>query len=49
MKGRSLSMLFLKEKKVHSELRIRNGVHNWEYWHLALRLALPFASRNFSR
>ena len=39
----------MKEKKVHSELRIRNGVHNWEYWHLALRLALPFASRNFSR
>ena len=39
----------MKEKKVHSELRVRNGVHNWEYWHLALRLALPFASRNFSR
>ena len=31
------------------ELRIRNGVHNWEYWHTALRTALPFASRNFSR
>ena len=34
---------------VHSELRVRNGVHNWEYWHLALRLALPFVSRNFER
>ena len=32
---------------VHSELRVRDGVHNWEYWHLALRLSLPFASRNF--
>ena len=32
---------------IHSELRVRNGVHNWEYWHLALRLSLPFASRNF--
>lgn len=42
--------LHLKMKKVgiHSELRIRNGIHNWEYWHTALRLSLPFASRNFS-
>ena len=41
--------LHMKMKKagVHSELRVRNGVHNWEYWHLALRLSLPFASRNF--
>jgi len=35
-------------KGIHSELRVRNGVHNWEYWHLALRLSLPFASRNFA-
>ncbi|MBO4549975.1 MAG: esterase family protein, partial [Bacteroidaceae bacterium] len=34
---------------IHDELRIRNGVHNWEYWHQALRLALPFASRNFGK
>ena len=34
---------------VHSELRVRDGVHNWEYWHLALRLSLPFASRNFDK
>jgi enterochelin esterase-like enzyme len=37
----------MKAAKVHSELRVRDGVHNWEYWHLALRLSLPFASRNF--
>lgn len=37
----------MKARNVKSELRIRNGVHNWEYWHLALRNALPFASRNF--
>jgi len=37
----------MKRAGVHSELRVRNGVHNWEYWHLALRLSLPFASRNF--
>ena len=47
-----LSMEFhmkMRAAKVQSELRVRNGVHNWEYWHLALRLSLPFASRNFSR
>ena len=37
----------MRARKVKSELRVRNGVHNWEYWHLALRWALPFASRNF--
>ena len=37
----------MKAKKVKDELRIRNGVHNWEYWHTALRTALPFASRSF--
>lgn len=39
----------MRAKKVKSELRINNGVHNWEYWHLALRKALPFASRNFDK
>ena len=34
---------------LHSELRVRNGGHTWEYWHTALRLSLPFASRNFCR
>ncbi len=39
----------MKAKKVKDELRVRNGVHNWEYWHTALRTSLPFASRNFER
>jgi len=39
----------MKSAGIHSELRVRDGVHNWEYWHLALRLSLPFASRNFYR
>jgi len=34
---------------IKNELRVRDGVHNWEYWHTALRLSLPFASRNFER
>ena len=37
----------MRKAKVHSEFRVRDGVHNWEYWHLALRWSLPFASRNF--
>ncbi len=41
--------LALKSKGVKSELRINNGVHNWEYWHLALRRALPFATQHFGR
>ena len=40
---------FMNGKRIHNELRIRNGVHNWEYWHTALRLSLPFASRNFGK
>ncbi|MBR4805724.1 MAG: alpha/beta fold hydrolase [Bacteroidales bacterium] len=39
----------MRDKKIKAELRINNGVHNWEYWHLALRNALPFASRNFAK
>lgn len=37
----------MRQKDIKSELRIRNGQHNWEYWHQAIRMALPFASRNF--
>ena len=37
----------MRDRKVKSELRVRDGIHTWEYWHLALRMSLPFASRNF--
>ena len=42
--------LYRKMRKagLHCELRVRNGAHTWEYWHTALRLSLPFASRNFT-
>lgn len=39
----------MKAAGLHSELRVRDGIHNWEYWHTALRTSLPFASRNFGR
>ena len=47
-----LSLAFYRSMRDHgvkSELRVRNGIHNWEYWHLALRQALPFATRNFTK
>ena len=37
----------MRAKKIKAELRVRNSGHNWEYWHTALKLALPFASRSF--
>lgn len=39
----------MRASHIHAELRVRNGVHNWEYWRAALRLSLPFASRNFTK
>lgn len=38
----------MRNKGVRHEFRVRNGVHNWEYWHYSLRLALPFVSRCFA-
>ncbi|MCF0175329.1 MAG: esterase family protein [Bacteroidales bacterium] len=38
----------MRDKGIPCELRIRDGVHNWEYWHEALSMSLPFASRNFN-
>ncbi len=37
----------MRSKGIKSELTIRNGIHNWEYWHIALRRALTFASESF--
>ncbi|MBR1594327.1 MAG: esterase family protein [Alloprevotella sp.] len=37
----------LRSHKVAAQLRVRDGWHSWEYWHNALRLCLPFVSRNF--
>lgn len=40
--------LKMKAAGIHSELRVRDGGHTWEYWHTALGTSLPFASRNFN-
>lgn len=39
----------LRDRRVKDELRVRNGVHNWEYWHQAIRTALLFVSREWAR
>ena len=42
--------LYLKMRLagLDAQLRVRDGAHTWEYWHNALRISLPFASRNFN-
>ena len=39
----------MREKGIKCEFRVRDGAHTWEYWHTALRMSLPFASRNFQQ
>ena len=39
----------MRAKKIKAEFRVRNSGHNWEYWHTALKIALPFASRSFAK
>jgi esterase/lipase superfamily enzyme len=38
----------MRDKKVPAQLRVRNGIHNWEYWHYSIRTALPYACRYFT-
>ena len=37
----------MRQKRIKSELRVRTGNHNWEYWHYSIRMAFPFVTRNF--
>lgn len=37
----------LREKQIPYQLRVRDGSHDWEYWHSALYIALPFVSNQF--
>ena len=48
----NLSLSFyqaMRSRKVPCELRVRDGVHNWNYWHVALAMALPFATEHFGK
>ena len=39
----------MRTKGIHCEMRVRDGNHNWEYWHTGLYLSLPFISRSFAK
>lgn len=39
----------MRKANIPCELRVRDGIHNWEYWHTGLRTSLPFVSRNFEK
>ena len=46
-----VNLQFIKammDKGVPMEIRIRDGIHDWEYWHSALYTCLPFMSRIFN-
>jgi S-formylglutathione hydrolase FrmB len=36
----------MRRMRIPGQFRVRDGNHNWEYWHTALRICLPFVSRN---
>ena len=38
----------MREAGIPFEFRVREGAHNWEYWHSALYICLPFLNRCFS-
>ena len=39
----------MRKASIPCQLRVRDGSHDWEYWHTALYTALPFAWRNYTR
>ena len=38
----------MRHLRIPAQFRVRDGNHNWEYWHNSLRWCLPFVSRNFN-
>lgn len=39
----------MRNAGIPCQFRVRDGGHDWEYWHSALYECLPFVSRNFSK
>lgn len=39
----------MRKAGVPYQLRVRDGFHDWEYWHSALYIMLPFVSNGFDR
>lgn len=39
----------MRKAQIPYQLRVRDGGHDWEYWHSALYNILPFVSKDFSK
>lgn len=39
----------MRDARIPCEFRVRDGVHNWEYWNTALSEVLPFVTRAFNK
>ncbi|MCM1505468.1 MAG: esterase family protein [Muribaculum sp.] len=39
----------MRNAGIPCQFRVRDGMHDWEYWHSALYTCLPFVSRNFNK
>ncbi len=39
----------MRNAGIPCQFRVRDGVHDWEYWHSALYKCLPFVTREFNR
>ncbi|MFC2126583.1 alpha/beta hydrolase, partial [Bacteroidota bacterium] len=48
-RGNSLFHIFLRDKEIPHEFRIRDGEHNWEYWRTGIIDALQFIGKDFHR
>jgi len=48
-RGNSEFHIFLRDKQIPHEFRIRDGAHNWEYWRTGIIDALQFIGKSFHR
>jgi enterochelin esterase-like enzyme len=49
IKGNMELHALLIDKKVPHEFRVRDGIHNWDYWRTALPEVFKFISASFHR
>jgi len=48
-KGNSTLHILMNDQKIPHEFRVRDGIHEWEYWRTGLPDALKFISKSFYR
>ncbi len=47
--GNALMHILMSKKEIPHEFRIRDGIHNWEYWRTALPEVFQFVGHSFHR